>query len=213
MNSIIRKLFSLLLLSMAITGLTAWTAQATPITTTVTGVVTKASIDNGFGVFGPGDRIFAVATYEDSLISPVGKTLLTTDSDPSYSLAVMAGPSYRLDLADFSQMSTGTSDPLPGLVFQDGALAGIFFNKVQTRFDLSNNRPLTSFGTFFQSIQVQAKTEFFIFLEGNWDFSNTGGGPTGNTPVPEPSTFLLFGSGIVGVIAWRWRKTRRSLTS
>jgi len=28
--------------------------------------------------------------------------------------------------------------------------------------------------------------------------------------IPEPSTFLLFGSGLAGVVAWRWRKAKGS---
>lgn len=30
-----------------------------------------------------------------------------------------------------------------------------------------------------------------------------------NTPIPEPSTMLLFGSGLAGLVGWQYRKNRR----
>ena len=38
---------------------------------------------------------------------------------------------------------------------------------------------------------------------------NTNPGP-GPAPVPEPSTFLLLGSGLAGLVGWRYRKRNRS---
>ena len=212
MKGIIHKFFSLFLLSMAITGLTAWTAQATSMTTTVTGVVTRAAHGNPFDLFAVGDQIFADVMYEDSLISSVGQSLLSVDTDPSFTFSVMIGPSFQLDLSDFSQ-GNNNRNRSPELTFHDGALSGIEFSWEHPFSGFQIDSFQVSSGQIFQAATYHSLLERTLWLEGKWEFPNTDGDPTGNTPVPEPSTLLLFGSGLVGVVVWRWRQKGLSLTS
>jgi len=61
-----------------------------------------------------------------------------------------------------------------------------------------------------------AGLEPLLFADAGFSFSQSNlgmdggmnGDPGGTEPVPEPATLLLFGSGVAGLIAWRW-KTRR----
>ena len=45
-------------------------------------------------------------------------------------------------------------------------------------------------------------------ISGTAELDGLAGSPPGGQPIPEPATVFLFGSGLVGVGLWRWKKMR-----
>lgn len=56
------------------------------------------------------------------------------------------------------------------------------------------------------SFRFMRTVEFSGPLEGNQRFNMS----VSQTPIPEPSTMLLFGTGLAGLVAWRYRKNVKS---
>ncbi|MDH5575660.1 MAG: PEP-CTERM sorting domain-containing protein [Nitrospirota bacterium] len=67
-------------------------------------------------------------------------------------------------------------------------------------------------------LNVQFVTAFLTGSNGEVDFQNLGftaelstpGPGPGPASIPEPSTMLLFGSGLAGLAAWRYRKSKNA---
>ncbi len=71
-----------------------------------------------------------------------------------------------------------------------------------------NGETLVSFEDLLGGGDKDYNDLLFSFSNTNTEIDITDGGPSGDGLVqsPEPSTVILFGSGIMGLAAWRWKK-------
>ncbi len=188
-------------LMMAIWGISP--VFAVPVTATITGDVDTVLGSNPFGL-AVNDTVTAVALYDDSQVSELGESFIEIDSNPTFSLTLTFGSVTLVETDDF-YFGTG----FPGLGFTNGALDDIDFES-----------DFFDFGGSFDLEVVSLFDEWEIFgdegdVYGSWDFENAQIGPTGDSPpsgnpIPEPSTILLLGSGLVGLLGWRVRSRRNN---
>ena len=184
----------------------SWTppsAQAILVNTHVDGLVTFADPANTLGV-NPGDISLAHAFYEGSLVSPLGPSVVSIDSDPSFFLTVVLGTETFVETQDFD-FGFG----FPQLTFQDGLLNAINFlvNFSQTPSPMPTLTYQSGFPTGSDFFVSPFGSSTFL-IQGEWDLATAT-----TTPIPEPSTLLLLGSGIIGLLGWTvGRKNKRAKT-
>jgi PEP-CTERM motif len=188
-------------LALALGALTAVSAHAVPVTTTVNSSIDIADPSNPLGLT-TSDTATAVAVYDDSLVPGTGAFTLQVDSDPAFSLTITLG-SFVFTEAD--DVGAG----FPRLLFQDGALVGLNF--------LKQSFPLGSFADLdFASIFPHVRWELEDFttsttlLGGAWDFDNAQTVPNDVTVVPEPATWLLLAGGLFSLVGAARRKAPKA---
>ena len=187
----------------------AVSAQAISVTTTVNGSVAVAVTDNPFDLM-VGDSVTAVAQYNDSVIPDAGVFILELDSNPAFSLTLTLG-SFTFQETDDDEFGSGS----PKLQFLDGALLGIDFNRDQFSVGLFPELRIESSGTlilenviFKNQFIIDNVPEEIIIVEGPWDLPPTSIVPS--DPIPEPSTWLLFGTGLLGLFGYKRFKNQTS---
>ena len=183
-------------------------AQAVSVTTTVNGVMDIAQIGNPFGL-SVGDSVTAEAVYDDAGIPDTGVVILNVDSNPRYSLTITFG-SFTFEETDVDSFGLG----FPKLQFLNGSLQGFDFSLRQLAL---GGFPFLQVGVFGSIIleNITIYDQFFVndisqedvFLEGTWDFSHAQTVPS--EAIPEPSTWLLFGTGFMGLLGYNRVPQRR----
>lgn len=181
-------------------------ALAVPVTATITGTVDIALDLNPFEL-GVNDTVTAVAMYDDSLVLPSGLSDIAIDSNPAFSLNLTFG---ELTLVETDDRDFGGGFPEIG--FFNGSLSSIEFLSGEFNF------------RGFPDVEVESESFWLIedqnaiLVAGSWDFTNVQivpndeDIPPGGQPIPEPSTILLLGSGLVGLASYRWQQRRREGT-
>ncbi len=186
MKSIIRLLTATLLL--VVLG----SAQATPVSFTLTGAVTYDDTGDGSNIFGlpVGGAVTATGSFDDSLIggdiiSGNGTIAVSTITD----LVITVGSEIFTDLDD---NGSGLLTIVNGTVIDGNGPAGFVYAG-------TNPQLFTSDATeTFIGTQSDYSTNIF----GTWNTFNL-------TPVPVPAAVWLFGSGLLGLAGVARRKRNR----
>ena len=152
-------------------------AHAVLVTETAFGTVTEAIAGNPFGV-AVGDSVTGSATFDDSLIAPIGPGFIAIDSDPAFALSVTIGSRVFVESED-----EGFGFGFPEISFLDGIADGVDF--VVDPFD---------FGGFF-GMALDVFGETFIIEDSSGVV--VAGSFAAPTPIPEPISLALFGAGLV----------------
>ncbi len=66
----------------------------------------------------------------------------------------------------------------------------------------------TTYNSFADLLSNTSPSSAFSPIDVAGAFSTTGLAFEGEKVIPEPSTILLLGSGLAGLVAWRYRKGR-----
>ena len=206
-----RRIFQCVLgvaFGLSIGFLMALPAQAVSVTTTVNGVVNIAQAGNPFGL-SAGDSVTAEAVYDDAGIPDTGVVILNVDNDPAFSLTITFG-SFMFEETDVDLFGLG----FPKLQFFNGSLQGFDFSLNQLAWGGFPFLQVGVFGSFILE-NITIHDQFFVndlsqedvFLEGTWNFTDAKTVPS--VPLPEPSTWLLFGTGFVGLLSYNRIQKRR----
>lgn len=171
-------------------------SYAVPVNLFIEGTVNTARNNNPYNV-NVGDRVFANASFESSLISSTGLSevgLGTTGNAFGGSLNFTIGSRSFAETDDIDYLNF----LFPTLLFDDGIFTGFEFFTV---FGRNNNRLFGAVDLEFSGInQNNGRTQ----IAGEWDINSLSITPT---EVPEPSSFILMGLGLIGLISVKRKLT------
>lgn len=126
---------------------------------------------------------------DDGSFPDVGIDPVTGEQYDTFLQLVLGAGDYTVAVSQFDNFATGPN--------------------LSNGFDLTGNTTFTSgFGCSngqFCDITGDNRTNAWAFDVLNVNSASTPGGPA----VPEPSTVLLFGTGLAGLLGWRLRKTNQ----
>ncbi len=183
---------------------------------TATYSFSQTSLDVGMSL-NPADAYYPTG-WKSSLGESFGEIFFTTDEDINYTisggflytggLGSLSMDIFIQDMSDSSiifrnkQMSSWVT---PEETFYVGGVDGEYYN--ENIGDLSGLLNTGSYRFRWQwSVLDRSYGNSPLTATGDFNVSFT---PSGSDPVPEPATMLLFGTGLVGLVGSRLRKTKK----
>lgn len=161
------------------------------ITTEFSGEIYTADAGNAFGVLA-GDAVTGSATYDNNLVAASGQSSVNISSNSDFELFLTIG-SYMFDHTMDVEYPAGTQ---PTVEFLDGQILSFDFVTLE-----GINGALYGLELFLGTEFTAIDTDQLVVTGEITNF--------GATPIPVPSTILLYGIGFVGLLmANRCQKLR-----
>ena len=223
-TNIVQKGLLPLAVMLLVLGLTV-PAMAVSTTFGVTGIVDF--VDPALsGTFSNGDTMTLLYTFESTTPARAGSTSTAAVFDPLTSLSLTIGsytassngaPEIQIDndlpgFNDRYSLVSRASDGLSGPTVA-GNSVNFFFFRLDDSTDTAFNDALilpTSLSLADFDNNLPSRLFSLEFTDSSFPSGPTlsvSGKVTGlAAPIPEPGTFLLFGTGLAGLAAWRLRK-------
>jgi hypothetical protein len=168
-----------------------------------TGVGAGGAIGNGWSLTESGDTFLNYWTVTNTSASPISEILI--DTFPGYTVFDTTFPDQN------NNPQYGTTNSEYGWTFAADSSYPSNFDISATYLDLVALEGTAPVGDLYRYLDIVFNNGIYLGEDNYLHFgADTDNVSFGDIPVPLPGTFLLLGSGLLGLVGFGWRRRRKN---